>query len=205
MLLTIHEQTPQKDRIANVIDILERDGVVVYPTDTIYGIGCSIYSKKGLDRIKLIKGRDQSKHFSILCSDLKHLSTYAKNVSNNAYKLMRKIFPGPYTVILDASREIPRIMQSKRKTIGIRVPDNIISREIVKALGHPIVTTSVNRAGEEPLNHPYIIDDLMGNQVDLVIDGGDVFASPSTILDLTTDVFEIIRLGDDPMGVSEIL
>lgn len=205
MILTIHSETPQKDRIAKVVEILEKDGVVVYPTDTIYGIGCSIYSKKGLDRIKLIKGREQSKRFSILCSDLKHLSTYAKNVSNNAYKLMKKILPGPYTVILEASREIPKIMQSKRKTIGIRVPDNAISREIVNQLGHPIVTTSVNRAGEEPLNNPYIIEDIMGNQVDIVVDGGDVFAAPSTILDLSTDEFEIIRMGDDPHDVAEMI
>lgn len=205
MLLEIHGTNPQKDRIQKAVDILENDGVIVYPTDTIYGIGCSIYSKKGIDRIKLIKGRDQSKQFSILCSDLKHLSNYAKNVSNNSYKLMKKIFPGPYTVILDASREIPKIMQSKRKTIGIRVPDNNISRDIVKVLGHPIVTTSVNRAGEEPLNNPYIIEDTLGKQVDLVIDGGEIFAKPSTILDLTSEHFEIIRLGDDPLGVAEIL
>jgi len=205
MILTIHPVNPQKERVKQVVDILERDGVVVYPTDTIYGIGCSIYSKKGLDRIRLIKGREQSKQFSILCYDLKHLSNYAKNVSNNAYKLMKKIFPGPYTVILEASREIPKIMHSKKKTIGIRVPDNTISREIVKVLGHPIVTTSVNRAGEEPLNNPYVIDDVMGNQVDLVIDGGEVYAAPSTILDLTKDKFEIIRLGDDPLGVADLL
>lgn len=205
MIVTIHPDNPQPARIENAVELLREDGVIVYPTDTIYGIGCSIYSKKAVDRIRLIKGRDQSKHFSIICSDLKDLNKYAKNVSNEAYKLMKKILPGPYTVILQASREIPRIMQSKRKTIGIRVPDNNISRKIVEDLGHPIITTSVNRSGEEPYNCPYLIEENMGNLVEMVIDGGENFARPSTVVDLSESPFNVLREGEDPYGLLENL
>lgn len=201
MITAIHPDNPQIDRIQQAVDILERDGVIVYPTDTIYGIGCSVYSKKGVERIRRIKGREASKVFSILCADLKDLSRYARNVSNPAYKLMRRMFPGPYTVVLEASREIPRIMHGKRKTIGIRVADNRICQDIVSTLGHPIITTSANRSGEEPGVDPYLIDDSIGNMVDMVIDGGTLFSVPSTIVDLSQDPFTVLRAGEDPAGI----
>ncbi len=205
MLLSIHPENPQPDRIQQAVDVLEHDGVIVYPTDTIYGIGCSIYSKKGIDRIRLMKGRDATKFFSILCADLKDLSRYARNVSNPAYKLMRRMLPGPYTVVLEASREIPRLMHGKRKTVGIRVSDNRICHEMVSLLGHPIITTSANRSGEKPGIDPELIHDDIGGQVDLVIDGGVLHSIPSTVVDLTEQPFRILRAGNDPVGLIEEL
>ncbi len=205
MIIQVHPETPQLDRVNRAVEILADDGVIVYPTDTIYGIGCSIYSKKGIERIRRIKGRDGAKHFSILCANLKDLSRYARNVSNSAYKLMRKILPGPYTVVLQASREIPRLMQSRKKTIGIRVTENAICQSIVELLGHPIVTTSANVSGEDPAANPYVIDDWCGNLVDLIIDGGDLDSVPSTVIDLSVEPPVVLREGDDPSGILELL
>ena len=202
MVIAIHPENPQPDRIQQAVDVLENDGVIVYPTDTIYGIGCSIYSKKGVERIRRLKGREATKVFSILCSDLKDLSRYARNVSNPAYKLMRRMFPGPYTVVLEASREIPRLMHGKRKTVGIRVADNRICQAIVTGLGHPIITTSANRSGEDPGVDPYLIEDAIGAHVDLVIDGGVLYSAPSTIVDLSEMPFRILRPGDDPAFIA---
>ncbi len=205
MIIEVHPETPQQDRISRAVEILADDGVIVYPTDTIYGIGCSIYSKKGIERIRRIKGRDGAKHFSILCADLKDLSRYARNVSNSAYKLMRKMLPGPYTVVLQASREIPRLMQSKKKTVGIRVTENSICQSIVEQLGHPIVTTSANPSFETPAASPHLIDDWCGNLVDLIIDGGDLDALPSTVIDLSVEPPHVLREGNDPLGILELL
>jgi len=205
MLLTIHPDSPQKDRIRAAVEVLERDGVIIYPTDTVYGIGCSIYSKKGIERIRRIKGRDATKQFSILCEDLKDLSRYARNVDNAAYKLMRRMFPGPYTVVLEASREIPRLMMSKKRTIGIRVTENQICQSIVRELGHPIITTSANRSGDPPGTDPEFLDDIFGPMVDLVIDGGVLYGTPSTIIDLTGPPYQVLRAGDDPLGIVEEL
>ncbi len=205
MIIQVHPETPQMDRISRAVEVLSDDGVIVYPTDTIYGIGCSIYSKKGIERIRRIKGRDATKHFSILCADLKDLSKYARNVSNSAYKLMRKMLPGPYTVVLQASREIPRLMQSRKKTIGIRVTENAICQSIVEELGHPIVTTSANPSGEVPVGNPYLIDDWCGSLVDLIIDGGDLDSAPSTVVDLSVSPPVVLREGEDPFRILELL
>jgi len=205
LIIQVHPETPQLDRVNRAVEILADDGVIVYPTDTIYGIGCSIYSKKGIERIRRIKGRDGAKHFSILCANLKDLSRYARNVSNSAYKLMRKMLPGPYTVVLQASREIPRLMQSRKKTIGIRVTENAICQSIVERLGHPIVTTSANPSSESPATNPYVIDDWCGNLVDLIIDGGDLDSVPSTVIDLSVESPVVLREGDDPSGILELL
>ena len=205
MIIQVHPETPQLDRVKRAVEILADDGVIIYPTDTVYGIGCSIYSKKGIERIRRIKGRDSTKHFSILCADLKDLSRYARNVSNSAYKLMRKILPGPYTVVLQASREIPRLMQSKKKTIGIRVTENPICQSIVELLGQPIVTTSANPSSEAPSVNPYLIDDWCGHLVDLIIDGGDLDSLPSTVIDLSAEPPLLLRAGNDPYGIMELI
>jgi len=205
LIIQVHPEAPQLDRITRAVEILADDGVIVYPTDTIYGIGCSIYSKKGIERIRRIKGRDNTKQFSILCADLKDLSRYARNVANSAYKLMRKMLPGPYTVVLQASREIPRLMQSKKKTIGIRVTENPICQSIVELLGHPIVTTSANPSSEAPAVSPYLIDDWCGNLVDLIIDGGDLNSLPSTVIDLSVEPPLLLRAGNDPFRIMELL
>ncbi len=204
MILEINEQHPQPYKIRKVVEILNNDGIIIYPTDTIYGIGCSIYSQKAIERIRQIKGREKNKFFSILCYDLKDLSKYAKNVSNEAYKLMRRILPGPYTVVLQASRELPKILHSKRKTVGLRIPDHKLSREIVKELGHPIITTSANRSGQEPLNDPKLLEKEFGKEVDVVIEGEVLFSEPSTVIDLSEQPFKILRKGQDPYEVTEV-
>ncbi len=204
MILEINEQHPQPYKIRKVVEILNNDGIIIYPTDTIYGIGCSIYSQKAIERIRQIKGREKNKFFSILCYDLKDLSKYAKNVSNEAYKIMRRILPGPYTVVLQASRELPKILHSKRKTVGLRIPDHKLSREIVKELGHPIITTSANRSGQEPLNDPKLLEKEFGKEVDVVIEGEVLFSEPSTVIDLSEQPFKILRKGQDPYGIAEL-
>ena len=205
MILEINEQHPQPYKIRKVVEILNNDGIIIYPTDTIYGIGCSIYSQKAIEKIRQIKGREKNKYFSILCYDLKDLSKYAKNVSNEAYKLMKRILPGPYTVVLQASRELPKILHSKRKTVGLRIPDHTLSREIVKELGHPIITTSANRSGQEPLNDPKLLEKEFGKEVDVVIEGEVLFSEPSTVIDLSEQPFKILRKGQDPYGIIELI
>ena len=204
MILEINEQHPQPYKIRKIVEILDNDGIIIYPTDTIYGIGCSIYSQKAIEKIRQIKGREKNKYFSILCYDLKDLSKYAKNVSNEAYKLMKRILPGPYTVVLQASRELPKILHSKRKTVWLRIPNHTLSREIVKELGHPIITTSANRSGQEPLNDPRLLEEEFGKEVDAVIEGEVLFSEPSTVIDLSEQPFKILRQGQDPYGIGEL-
>jgi len=194
MLIEIHPQNPQSKRILEIVKILEGGGIVAYPTDTIYGIGCDIYSKKGLEKIQQIKGRDKNKPLSFICSDLAHISQFAK-VPNYAYRIMKRLLPGPYTFILDASSEVPRMLMPKRKTVGIRVPDNTIVLSIVKELGHPLITTSANFSGEDVISDPFEIERIMGKQLDAVINGGRLSGEPSTVIDLTGNAPEIIRKG----------
>jgi len=194
MLIEIHPHNPQNKRILEIVKILEGGGIVAYPTDTIYGIGCDIFSKKGLDKIHQVKGRDKNKPLSFICSDLAHISRFAK-VPNYAYRIMKRLLPGPYTFILDASSEVPRMLMPKRKTVGIRVPDNAIALSIVKELGHPLITTSANFSGEDVISDPFDIERLMGKQLDAVIDGGKLSGEPSTVIDLTGNAPAIIRKG----------
>lgn len=194
MLIEINPYNPQNRRILEVVKILEGGGIVAYPTDTIYGIGCDIFSKKGLDKIQQLKGREKNKPLSFICSDLSHISQFAK-VPNYAYRIMKRLLPGPYTFILDASSEVPRMLMPKRKTVGIRVPDNAIVLAIVKKLGHPIITTSANFSGEDVISDPFDIERLMGKQLDAVIDGGKLSGDASTVIDLTGNAPELIRKG----------
>ncbi|MBE9536504.1 MAG: threonylcarbamoyl-AMP synthase [Proteobacteria bacterium] len=194
MLTEINPYNPQRKRILEIVKLLERGGIVAYPTDTIYGIGCDIFSKKGLDKIQQLKGRDKNKPLSFICSDLSHISQFAK-VPNYAYRIMKRLLPGPYTFILDASSEVPRMLMPKRKTVGIRVPDNAIVLSIVKELGHPLITTSANFSGEDVISDPFDIERLMGKQLDAVIDGGKLSGEPSTVIDLTGKAPEILRKG----------
>lgn len=194
MIIEIHPNNPQKQRIRETVKILQGGGVLAYPTDTIYGIGCDIFSKKGLDRIQQLKGRDKNKPLSFICSDLSHISQFAK-VPNYAYRIMKRLLPGPYTFILEASSEVPRMLMPKRKTVGIRVPDNAIVLSIVKELGHPLITTSANFSGEDVISDPFEIERLMGKQLDAVIDGGKLSGDASTVIDLTGSAPEILRKG----------
>jgi len=195
MLLEINPHNPQARLIAQVVDVLKRGGVICYPTDTMYGIGCDIFHQKAVKRIYQIKNRPKHKPFSFMCSDLKNISEYS-HVGNAAYRLMRKCLPGPYTFVLPGTKLVPRIMLTQQKTVGIRVPDYAISLELIGGLGNPILNTSavLDKEGEVPLDG-YDVNDLFGNQVDLIIDGGQIVPNPSTVVSFVDDRPEILREG----------
>ena len=180
--------------IGKVTEILRDGGVIAYPTDTIYGIGCDIFNKKALERIYMLKGRDRKKPMSFICSDLAHITEFAK-VPNYAYRVMKRLLPGPYTFILEASSQVPKMLMPKRKTVGIRIPDNKIIQSIVKSLGNPVISTSANVSGEDALSDPVEIDLYMGKILDATVDGGILSGDPSTVIDLTGDAPEVLREG----------
>ncbi len=194
MLLEINPHNPQSRLISKIVDVLEKGGVIAYPTDTTYGIGCSIMSKRGIERIYSIKQREKNKPFSFICSDLSDIARYAK-VSNFQYKVMKRFLPGAYTFVLNATNLVPGLLVTKQKTVGIRIPDNRICLAIVQALGHPIITTSANRSGEEPIGDPSAVDHEMGKQLDLVVDGGTLSAAVSSVVSLIDDIPLVLRKG----------
>ena len=194
MVLAINPDNPQPRLIKQVAATLENGGVVAYPTDTTYGIGCSIFSKKGLERIYQMKQRDRRKPFSFICSDLAEVSRFAR-LTNHAFKIMKRCLPGPYTFVLEASREVPDLLTTKQKTVGIRMPDNPICMAIVRELGAPIVTTSANLSGEEPIGNPDEIGRQFGKQLDMLIDGGMLTTDVSSVISLVGDQVEILREG----------
>lgn len=194
MVLAINSDNPQQRLIKQVAAILENGGVVAYPTDTTYGIGCSIFSKKGLERIYQMKQRDRRKPFSFICADLAEVSRFAR-LTNHAFKIMKRCLPGPYTFVLEASREVPDLLTTKQKTVGIRMPDNHICMALVQELGAPIVTTSANLSGEDPIGNPDEIVRQFGKQLDLIIDGGVLATDVSSVISLVGDQVEILREG----------
>jgi tRNA threonylcarbamoyl adenosine modification protein (Sua5/YciO/YrdC/YwlC family) len=201
--LKIYPNNPDPRRIAQVVEVLRGGGIVIYPTDTVYGLGCDIHNARAVERVAQVRGiKPQKANFSFICYDLSHIADYAR-VSNAAFKVMKKSLPGPFTFVLDASSRVPKLLNSGKKTVGIRVPDNDIPRHIVRELGHPIVTTSIKNEDDfiEYPTDPEEIFEQFRHRVDLVIDGGPGQVVPSTIVDATTDDFEIIRQG---MGELEI-
>lgn len=194
MLLKISPKNPQERLVLKVVETLKKGGIIAYPTDTYYGIGCDILNKNAIEKVYRLKKRHQSKPFSFICSNLKNISHYAK-VSNYAYKTMKRLLPGPYTFILEGSKLVPKIMLTKRKTAGIRVPDNLICTMIVEKLGNPIITTSATMPNGEIIQDPSLINDFFGSTVDIVIDGGPVSGMPSSVINLMDDIPEIIREG----------
>lgn len=194
MLMEINPFNPQPRLIKQVADKLRGGAVICYPTDTGYGIGCDIFNKKAINRIVQIKRRPKSKPFSFMCSDLTHISNYA-HVSNSSYRLLKKSLPGPYTFVLPGTKIVPKVMVTKQKTVGIRVTENQISQQLIAELGNPIVNTSLPAEDDPPPSEPFEIDLMIGNQVDLVIDGGPVYSDPSTLIDLTGDYPDILREG----------
>jgi len=194
MLLSINPETPQLRLVRRVADILRQGGVIAYPTDTIYGIGCDIFNRKGVKKIYQIKQRDPRKPFSFICADLSEVANYSQ-VSNFAFKIMKRYLPGPYTFVLEASRVVPDLLTTKQKTVGIRIPDNPIALEIVRELGHPLVTTSANTSGEETFQDPKEIEVKLGKMLDLVVDGGILPGEPSTVISLVNDQIEVLRQG----------
>lgn len=194
MLLPIHGQNPQMRLIHKAVEILRQGGLVIYPTDTVYGLGCSLFNKKGIEKIYDIKKHDRKQPFSFICADLKDISRYAI-VSDFAYKTMKRLLPGPYTFVLEASRLVPKIILPKRQTTGIRVPDNAICLALVGELGEPIISTSVKNDKGEFISDPREIEETFRRRVDLVIDGGILSSEPSSILSLMEDEVEVIRVG----------
>lgn len=197
MLLELHPQNPNPRNLKTVIECLKDGGVVIYPTDTVYGMGCDIFKNDAVERICRIKGIDPKKaHFSFICYDLSHLTDYTKSVDTPLFRLLKKALPGPYTFILPASRQVPKMLKAKRDTVGIRVPDNLICRTIVKELGNPVMSTSlpIDEYVEE-YTDPEIIHEKFGKLVDIVIDGGAGGLTPSTVIDCTGDEPELVREG----------
>jgi tRNA threonylcarbamoyl adenosine modification protein (Sua5/YciO/YrdC/YwlC family) len=196
MLIRIHPENPQERLIRQVVDILKQGGIVIYPTDTIYGLGCDIYQHKAVERICRIKNVEPQKaNLSFICYDLGDLSHYAKQLDTPVYRTLKQYLPGPYTFILEASKEVPKILKTKKDTVGIRIPDNTIARCIVKELGNPILSATLPGEYVEDYTDPEIINDKFQKLVDVVIDGGIGGMVPSTIVDFSKGEPELIREG----------
>lgn len=198
MLITIHPDNPEKRKIPEVINCLKKGGIIIYPTDTVYSMGCDLNNRKAVERMARIKGiKVEKANFSLICYDLSHISDYTVQFSNAIYKLMRKALPGPFTFILNANNSVPKLFKSKKKTIGIRIPDNNIARAIVDALGTPLISTSVHHDDEllDYITDPELIHERYEKLVDIVIDGGFGKNEASTVVDCTGDEPEIIREG----------
>ena len=196
MLIQVHPDDPQPRLIKQVAECLKDGGVIVYPTDTIYGLGCDIVQHKAVERICKIKNVDPQKaQLSFICRDLSHLSDYTKSIDTPLYRMLKSYLPGPYTFILPASKQVPKILQSKKNTIGLRVPENIICQHILDALGNPILSASLPGEMVEEYTDPEVIYEKLGEQVDFVIDGGIGGMVPSTIVDCTTNEWAITRQG----------
>lgn len=196
MLLHIHPENPQPRQIKTVVECLQRGGVIIYPTDTIYGLGCDILQHRAIERVCRIKNVDPKKaQLSFICSDLSHLSDYAKQLNTATYRLLKEYLPGPYTFILPASKMVPRILQSKKDTIGLRIPDNKIAMAIINELGRPILSASLPGEMVEDYTDPEIMYENFMNEVDMVIDGGIGGIEPSTVIDCTKEEYEVIRQG----------
>jgi len=196
MLLEINSNNPNPRHIATVVDCLKSGGIIAYPTDTIYGLGCDIFQPKAIERIAQIKGVDPAKaQLSFVCADLSDLSKYAKSISTPLYRLLKNYLPGPFTFILPASKQVPKLLQNKKNTIGLRIPDNQIASAIVAALEHPILSASLPGEMVEDYTDPYVIHENFEKLVDIVIDGGIGGMISSTIIDCTTDDYAVIREG----------
>lgn len=202
MLIEINPDNPQPRKIAQAVDVLRDGGVIAYPTDTFYGIGCDILNKKAIQRVYRLKQRTPDQPFSFICADLKHISDYAK-VTNYQYKTMKRLLPGPYTFVLEGSKLVPKIMLNRRKEAGIRVPDHAICIALVQELGNPVITTSAKTPGGEDFFDASLLHDHYGNQIDLVIDGGPVPGQPSSVVSLIGDEPEVFREGQGDVSLFE--
>jgi tRNA threonylcarbamoyl adenosine modification protein (Sua5/YciO/YrdC/YwlC family) len=196
MLLHLNTDNPNPRHIKTIVECLLDGGVIIYPTDTIYGLGCDIFQHKAIEKICRIKKIDPRKaQLSFVCYDLGDLSQYTKGISTPLFRMLKEYLPGPYTFILPASKEVPKILKSKKSTIGLRVPDNNIAREIVGQLRHPVLSASLPEEMVEEYTDPELIYEKFKNQVDIVVDGGMGSMVPSTIIDCTKDEYEVIRMG----------
>jgi len=198
MLLRIYESNPNEKAIDQVVAVLRRGGVIIYPTDTVYGLGCDITNHRAIERVCEIRGiKPEKANLSFICYDLTDISQYTRPLDNTTFRLLKKALPGPFTFLFNASQKVPKLLSSKKKTVGIRVPDNNIAREIVLQLGNPIVSTSIHDDDEivEYSTDPELIHEKYGELVDLVIDGGYGDNVASTVVDCTSGEFEVVRQG----------
>jgi tRNA threonylcarbamoyl adenosine modification protein (Sua5/YciO/YrdC/YwlC family) len=198
MLIRIYEENPNEKMIEQVVGVLKKGGIIIYPTDTVYGLGCDITNPKAIERIAKLKGiKPEKANFSFICYDLSHISDYIKPIDNSTFRILKKALPGPFTFIFSASHKVPKLLSSKKKTVGIRVPDNNIARCIVKELGNPILSTSIRDEDDiiEYSSDPELIHEKYEDQVDLIIDGGYGDNVASTVVDCTNGEFELIREG----------
>ena len=203
MLIKLYDENPSEKQIKKIVDCLSNGGLIIYPTDTIYGIGCDIFNHKAIEKVARIKNVDVKKNnFSFICQDLSQVSDFIKPLNNSTFKLMKRLLPGPYTFVLEANNNVPKLFENKKKNVGIRIPDNSIILEIVRAFGHPILTTSLPQNEEDYPTDPELIYEEFGEMVDIVIDGGYGNNIASTILDCTSDEILIIRQGK---GTTEFL
>ncbi|PBQ30663.1 threonylcarbamoyl-AMP synthase [Sphingobacteriaceae bacterium] len=206
MLIRINDKNIPSASIYQIVNCLKDGGIIIYPTDTVYALGCDITNTKAVERICRLKGiKPEKSHFSFVCSDLSHLSEYTKAIPNHIFRVMKKALPGPYTFILEASNKVPKLLKQNKKTVGIRVPDNLICKEIVNALGNPLISTSLIDMEDDITEYfadPEIIHQQYEDKVDMVIDGGFGNLFPSTVINCSNDEFEVIREG---MGSLEIL
>lgn len=190
----LHPITPQARYISKAVEVLKRGGVIIYPTDTVYGIGCDIFNKDALERVYSIKNESDTKLFSFICPNLKDISKYAK-VSDYAYRMMKRAIPGPYTFVLPAAKDVPKKLWTKRKTVGIRVPDHEIAIKLAEEMGNPIISTSVTNRKGETLFDPSEIRAIFNNQVDLMLSVGALNGAESSVVDLSEEEAEILREG----------
>ena len=201
MLLSINPINPQPRRIQQVVDVLKNDGVIIYPTDTVYGLGCSIFSKKAMKRMHQIKNQNVStvtnpkKPLTFICANQTEVQKYTQGIPTPVFKLLRRQLPGPYTFVFKAAKIVPKMMLTPRSTVGLRWPDHLIANEIVKSFGHPILSSSLRISADELYDDPHDLHEKYKKQVDLIVDGGTIFAENSTIIDFSHGESEIIRIG----------
>ena len=197
--LSIDPQHLKGRHVDRAVEVLKRDGVIVYPTDTIYGLGCDVTSKAAVERIRRIKGRDANKPMSFVCADLVQVSRYG-HVSNFAHRILKRFLPGPYTFVLTATRETPRVFQSKQKTVGIRIPDHPVPLALVEQLGNPVVSTSANESDEEVVTNPADLEQIFGHRVDLIMECGTLPVLASSVISLVDDTVAILREGQGDLS-----
>jgi len=196
-LLSIHQQTPEPRKISKAVDILNRDGIIIYPTDTVYGIGCDLFNRKAVEKLcQFLQIKPHRLNLSFICNDLSHISDFVKRLETPVFKILKKSLPGPFTFIFQASSKVPKILGAEKKTVGIRVPRHNIPLSIVKHLEHPLISASLKNFGEEEyMTNPEEIFKIFHKRVDLIIDGGNGGIVPSTVVDFTSEVPSIIRQG----------
>lgn len=198
MILTLHPETPQQRHLERIAELLQRDGVIAYPTDTLFGLGCLASRKKAVDRIREIKRRDARKPMSLLCADMEMLCRYTRHLDTPTFRVLKQLFPGPYTALLPASRDVPKYLESKGRhvsVVGLRIPDHPFCLALARLVGEPIITTSANLAGEPTLNTAWELEQELGHALDLVVDCGEPLGEASTILDFTGEEPSLVREG----------